>query len=131
MAETGERGDLSRRGFLAAAGIAALGLAGLRVLTESGKRPRRAPSVPEGPPPRIEASPAPPQPQPDRGRMRVRVTEACFACALCCQTCPEVFALGSQFAEVIVPEVPEQSQEKCRQAARDCPAEAIVIEEGR
>jgi len=37
--------------------------------------------------------------------------------------------MGEEFAEVIVDEVPEESEECVRQAAEDCPTEAIVIEE--
>ena len=61
--------------------------------------------------------------------MKVRVTDDCIACGLCCDTCPEVFEMGDEFAEVLVEEVPEGAKEACRLAAEDCPTEAIVIEE--
>ena len=61
--------------------------------------------------------------------MKVRVTDDCIGCGLCCDTCPEVFEMGDGVAEVIVDEVPAEAEESCRQAAEDCPAEAIVIEE--
>jgi ferredoxin len=61
--------------------------------------------------------------------MKVRVTEDCIACGLCVDTCPEAFDMGDEFAEVIVDEVPEEAQEACRQAAEECPVEAIVVEE--
>lgn len=56
--------------------------------------------------------------------------EACTACGLCEETCPEVFQLGdADVASVLVDPVPEEQEECCRQAADECPAEAIIIEE--
>ena len=134
MAETAREGDLSRRGFLIGAGVAALGLAGLRVLVERHEAPAPVPSPlpvpPEPPASEAEAPAAAPEPPPARAPLRARVTARCFACGLCVQTCPEVFRLGEAAAEVIVAEVPAEAEERCRQAARDCPAEAIVLQEG-
>jgi len=62
--------------------------------------------------------------------MKVRVTDECIACGLCVDTCPDVFEMGDEYAEVIVDEVPAEAEEAVRQAAEDCPSEAIVIEEG-
>jgi ferredoxin len=61
--------------------------------------------------------------------MKVKVTEDCIACGLCVDTCPDVFEMGDEFAEVIVDEVPDEHQEAVKQAAEECPVEAIVIEE--
>jgi ferredoxin len=61
--------------------------------------------------------------------MKARVTEDCIACGLCVDTCPEVFQMGEQVAEVIVDEVPEEAEDACRQATEDCPTEAIILEE--
>jgi ferredoxin len=61
--------------------------------------------------------------------MKAEVTDDCISCGLCVDTCPEVFEMGDQYAEVIVDEVPEEAEETCRQAADECPAEAILIEE--
>ena len=61
--------------------------------------------------------------------MKVTVTDDCIACGLCCDMCPEVFGMGEEFAEVLVEEVPEEAEDACRQAAEDCPTEAIIIEE--
>lgn len=61
--------------------------------------------------------------------MRVEVTEDCIACGLCVDTCPEVFEMGEEFAEVIVDEVPEDCEDAVYDAAEECPTEAIIIEE--
>lgn len=61
--------------------------------------------------------------------MKAEVTDDCIACGLCIDTCPEVFEMGDQYAEVIVDEVPEEAEETCRQSADECPAEAIIIHE--
>ena len=61
--------------------------------------------------------------------MKVTVTDDCIACGLCCDTCPEVFEMADEFAEVLVDQVPEEAEDSCRQAAEDCPTEAIIIEE--
>ena len=59
--------------------------------------------------------------------MRVEVTEECIACGLCVDTCPEVFEMGDELAEVLLEQVPEEHQEAARQAADECPVEAILI----
>ena len=53
----------------------------------------------------------------------------CTGCGLCEETCPEVFKLGEDVAEVLVDEVPSELEDDVRQAAEDCPAEAISIQE--
>jgi len=60
--------------------------------------------------------------------MKVRIEDTCTACGLCCDTCPEVFEMGDDMATVIVGEVPKQYEDTARQAADECPVEAIVIE---
>ena len=55
--------------------------------------------------------------------------EACTGCGLCAETCPEVFELTDDVASVIVDQVPEDSMDTCKQAAEECPLEAISIEE--
>jgi len=60
--------------------------------------------------------------------MRVRIEDTCTSCGLCVDTCPEVFEMGSDMAEVIVEEVPEDHQEAVQQAADECPVEAIIVE---
>ena len=60
--------------------------------------------------------------------MQVRIEDTCTSCGLCVDTCPEVFEMGSDMAEVIVDEVPADLEESVQQAADECPVEAIVVE---
>ena len=61
--------------------------------------------------------------------MRVRIDEdACTACELCVDACPDVFEMGSDVAQVTVDEVPSESEEAVQQAADECPTEAIIVE---
>ncbi len=61
--------------------------------------------------------------------MEVRVNDECSACGVCEDICPEVFELGDEKAEVKVNPVPPEHEEKCREAAEECPSEAIEIVE--
>lgn len=61
--------------------------------------------------------------------MKITIEDTCIACEQCVEICPEVFELEGDIAEVMVDEVPEEYQELCREAAAECPAEAIIIEE--
>ncbi|HOK94612.1 MAG TPA: ferredoxin [Anaerohalosphaeraceae bacterium] len=60
--------------------------------------------------------------------MIVHIEDNCTACGLCVDTCPEVFQMGSEHAEVIVKEIPAELEELVQQAADECPVEAIVVE---
>jgi ferredoxin len=60
--------------------------------------------------------------------MEVRVNDECSACGICEDICPEVFELGDEKAEVKGP-VPADAEEKVREAAEECPVEAIEISE--
>ena len=60
--------------------------------------------------------------------MKVRVEDTCTACGLCVDTCPDVFEMGSDIAEVAVDEVPSEFEEAVQQAADECPAEAIIVD---
>jgi ferredoxin len=60
--------------------------------------------------------------------MRVRIEDTCTACGLCVETCPEVFQMGAETAEVVVDEVPADLEETVQQAAEECPVEAIIVE---
>ena len=61
----------------------------------------------------------------------VAITNAalCTGCGLCEEACPEVFELQEDVAKVIVGEVPPEAADAARDAADECPVEAITIEE--
>jgi ferredoxin len=61
--------------------------------------------------------------------MEVRVNDECSACGICEDICPEVFELGDEKAETKVNPVPAGLEEKVREAAEECPVEAIEISE--
>ena len=61
--------------------------------------------------------------------MKVTVDEeTCIGCGLCVETCPDVFELKDDKAIVKMEEVPEGVAESCREAAEECPVEAIQVE---
>ncbi|MGA2172899.1 MAG: ferredoxin [Sedimentisphaerales bacterium] len=60
--------------------------------------------------------------------MKVRIEDTCTACGLCCDTCPEVFEMGPEAAQVKVDEVPAEREDTVQQAADECPVEAITVE---
>ena len=60
--------------------------------------------------------------------MKVRIEDTCTACELCVDTCPEVFEMGQDMAQVIVDEVPSEFEDAVQQAADECPSEAIIVE---
>ena len=54
--------------------------------------------------------------------------DTCTGCELCVQTCPEVFEMDDNcLARATADEVPSEARETCRQAADECPVEAIMI----
>ena len=55
--------------------------------------------------------------------------EECTGCGLCAEACPEVFELSNDVATVIGDDVPEDAIDTCKQAAEECPVEAISIQE--
>jgi ferredoxin len=61
--------------------------------------------------------------------MKVRIdADLCTGCALCTDSYPDIFTMGDETAEVITPDVSADQQNSVREAADDCPAEAIIIE---
>lgn len=60
--------------------------------------------------------------------MNVRIEDSCSACGLCVDTCPDVFEMGSDIAEVIVDVVPPGLEEAVQEAADECPVEAIIVD---
>ncbi|MFZ5832746.1 MAG: ferredoxin [Planctomycetota bacterium] len=63
--------------------------------------------------------------------MKARVDpDICTGCGLCPEICPEVFDMGADgkaFAKR--DDVPGELEESAREAAQQCPVEAIIIEE--
>jgi ferredoxin len=55
--------------------------------------------------------------------------DLCLGCGLCADLCPEVFQMEEDKAVVKVAEVPAGTEDACRDAAQQCPVEAIKIEE--
>ena len=61
--------------------------------------------------------------------MKVRIdADLCTGCGLCSDSVPDVFKMGDDIAEVIVAEVPANLESAVKEAADDCPAEAIIVE---
>jgi ferredoxin len=61
--------------------------------------------------------------------MKVKIDpDLCTACGLCTDSVPQVFKMGKDVAEVINPAVPANLEKAVRDAASDCPAEAIIVE---
>jgi ferredoxin len=61
--------------------------------------------------------------------MKVTIDEdSCTACGLCVESCPDVFEMGDDIAQVTVDDVPAELEDAVQQAADECPAEAIVVE---
>ena len=61
--------------------------------------------------------------------MKVTIdADECTACGLCSDSVPDVFELGDEVAEVKVSEVPSDMEDAVKEAAEDCPVEAIHIE---
>jgi ferredoxin len=54
--------------------------------------------------------------------------DACTACELCVDTCPDVFEMAEDTAVVKVPAIPADQEECAKEAADSCPTEAITIE---
>jgi ferredoxin len=54
--------------------------------------------------------------------------DLCTGCELCTQTCPDVFEMKDDLAVVIAAEIPADAAECAKQAAEECPVEAIKIE---
>jgi ferredoxin len=63
--------------------------------------------------------------------MKVHVdANVCSGSGLCIETCPGVFELSDDgISKVKVERVPAELQQVCREAADNCPSEAISIEE--
>lgn len=53
--------------------------------------------------------------------------DACTGCEMCTQTCPEVFEMDGDKSVVKVDVVPDDAEDTCKQAAEECPVEAISV----
>jgi ferredoxin len=61
--------------------------------------------------------------------MKARVDpDKCTGCGLCADSCPEVFEMKDGVAVAKAGEVPAGAEAAAKQAAADCPAEAITVE---
>jgi ferredoxin len=54
--------------------------------------------------------------------------DLCTGCGLCADTCPDVFEMVDDKANVKADPVPQNAEESCREAKENCPVEAISIE---
>ncbi len=60
---------------------------------------------------------------------KVWIEEDCTACELCVDTCPDVFEMGDETAQVISGADLEANEDCIREAAENCPVEVIKFEE--
>ncbi|HHX87850.1 MAG TPA: ferredoxin [Firmicutes bacterium] len=61
--------------------------------------------------------------------MEAYVNEDCIYCGMCADLCPEVFQLADDRAIVILTEIPPEHEDCCREAAEECPSDAIEVKE--
>ena len=60
--------------------------------------------------------------------MKISIDDACTACGLCCDTCPEVFDMGDVIAEIITDDIDDDLAPTVEQAAEECPVCAISLD---
>ena len=62
--------------------------------------------------------------------MKAKVDEElCTGCGPCEEICPEVFKIEEDVSIVKTDPVPPEAEESCREAADQCPTDAISVEE--
>ena len=62
--------------------------------------------------------------------MKVKVdADLCTGCELCIDTCPEIFEMKDDVSKPKSEDVPEELEDDVKEAAEDCPVEAIIIED--
>ncbi|MFW5640858.1 MAG: ferredoxin [Thermodesulfobacteriota bacterium] len=63
--------------------------------------------------------------------MKVHINELCMGDRNCHQVCPEVFGYSEDQLQAFVKmdKIPDELKDKVRQAAEECGADAIIIEE--
>ena len=66
----------------------------------------------------------------ERGRnVKVRIDkETCVGDETCVEICPEVFEMEGDVAVAKMENIPQNLEEKVKEAATSCPVEAIIIE---
>ena len=55
------------------------------------------------------------------------IDDVCVGCGMCAQICPEVFESRDDKAVVIANPVPKEAEDTVKQAASECPVEAIKV----
>jgi len=61
--------------------------------------------------------------------MKVTIDEeTCVGCEVCVETCPEVFEMKDDKVYAKVNEVPKEVVNTCKEAAENCPVEAIQVQ---
>ena len=61
--------------------------------------------------------------------MKAKISEECVSCGLCVDICPDVFEMGTEYAQVKMTDIPEKFEAAVRQAADECPVSAIAVEQ--
>jgi ferredoxin len=62
--------------------------------------------------------------------MKVKIDkELCSGDEICVDICPELFKMEGDVAVVKMETVSEDLKERCREAADECPSEAIIVED--
>ena len=57
--------------------------------------------------------------------------DLCTGCGICIDVCPAVFEMDDENQAIVIADpVPAEHEADCRDAAEQCPSEAIQIEEG-
>lgn len=61
--------------------------------------------------------------------MKVRVDpDLCAGCGVCEDICPAVFIVQDAIAKVRINPIPPDQETACREAAKGCPVDAIILE---
>lgn len=62
--------------------------------------------------------------------MKVTIDDSCSGCGVCTDVAPDVLEMGDDDVVVVkVDAIPADQEDACREAADQCPCEAIIIED--